>query len=166
MSSYAFADQGHSVVLPQPDCLNRHSKIPVSRLVSRSLTGNSASEQETPVHQNALMRRAHRQRLKCRMNSSLRKKCHCCSAAKYRNLRRNPNAQKDQNMICINRLVRGGGSGIRTHDTVAPITLSKRAPSATRPSLRGNEQYSDVDRSHNPGGILPMIVAKACNFRG
>jgi hypothetical protein len=36
----------------------------------------------------------------------------------------------------------------------------------SRPSLRGNEQYSDVVRSHNPGGTLSMIVAKTCNFRG
>ena len=58
------------------------------------------------------------------------------------------------------------GVGFEPTIRLPVYTLSKRAPSATRPSLRGNEQYSDVVRSHNPVGTLSMIVAKACNFRG
>src|SRR5205085_9065864 len=42
-------------------------------------------------------------------------------AAKPRNRRRNSRLSKDKGMRYIKYLVRGGGSGIRTHDTVSRI---------------------------------------------
>ncbi len=45
-------------------------------------------------------------------------------------------------------------------------TLSKRAPSATRPSLRGSTQYSEAVRAHNPARNRGDAIADACNFGG
>src|SRR5215510_64983 len=56
------------------------------------------------------------------------------------------------------------GVGFEPTIRLPVYTLSKRAPSATRPSLRGKAQYSDLARSHNPGGTAAVIIAKACNF--
>ncbi len=43
------------------------------------------------------------------------------AVAKSRDYRANSHAGEDKNMSYIKHLVRGGGSGIRTHDTVSRI---------------------------------------------
>ena len=45
------------------------------------------------------------------------------------------------------------GVGFEPTIRLPVYTLSKRAPSATRPSLRGSTQYSKALHSHNPARI-------------
>src|ERR1700744_775843 len=56
------------------------------------------------------------------------------------------------------------GVGFEPTIRLPVYTLSKRAPSATRPSLRGSAQYSDTARPHNPRGTMCITHCKLATF--
>jgi hypothetical protein len=60
----------------------------------------------------------------------------------------------------------GGGSGIRTHDTVARIHAFQACAfsHSAIPPARGSAQYSEAVRSHNPRGTGRSPRLKGRNF--